>query len=92
MSDTGIDRGLMGVAVKGVNAGCRGAAVVEAAIAGVIIGVWATFVAFEGSPCVSSCSGLRRACISGSAKTRYLCSVFLFLNQLMISCSLCCVV
>jgi hypothetical protein len=57
-----------------------------------IDGVLVRGVVFEDSPWVSSCSGPRRACISGSSKTRLLCSVSLCLNQLMMSCPFCCVV
>ena len=47
---------------------------------------------FEDSPSVSGCKGLKRACISGSARTCCLSSVFLFRNQLIIRRPFCCVV
>ena len=50
-------------------------------------------VRVDDSPSVSGCTvGLKRACISGSARTCCLCSVFLFRNQLIIRRPFCCVV
>ena len=46
----------------------------------------------EDSPSVSGCRGLKRACISGSARTCCLSSVFLFWSQLIIRRPFCCVV
>ena len=48
-------------------------------------------VVLEGSPSVSGCKGLNRACISGSAKICRLCSVFLCPSQLSTRRPLCCV-
>ena len=50
-------------------------------------------VIFDVSPVVSGCIvDPKQDCISGSVKIRHLCSVFLCLNQLIISCPFCCIV
>ena len=75
--------------LTGVESGVAAAVVVEVCP---VLEVEVCGAVFEVSPCVSGCDGLRRACISGSAKTRHLYSIFLCFNQLIISCPFCWVV
>ena len=79
---TGVVVGVYPVVVV-VKGGLRGVAICDAVR--VVAG-------FEDSPSVSGCKGLKRACISGSARTCCLSSVFLFRNQLIIRRPFCCVV